>query len=87
MPEKTTLARFTQNARHDMHESQLEFAEHCGICVKTLSEIELGNANPTLEVIQKIAAYIGVAPYAMLMAESQVNGGTFDENSLPSVSP
>lgn len=87
MPEKTIRARFTQNARHNLRESQLEFADHCGICVKTLSEIELGNANPTLEVIQKIAAYIGAAPYEMLMPEPDRNGETDDEDSLYTVSP
>ena len=61
--------------------------EHCSICVKTLSEIELGNANPILEVMQKIAAYIGAAPYEMLMPEPDRNGETDNEDSLHTVSP
>ena len=75
MPEMTALSVHIQKARHAMNETQLEFAEHCGICVKTLSDIELAIANPTLKVIQRIAAYIGVPAAEMLRIEPEEKAG------------
>lgn len=57
MPEKTALANYTIHYRHDKKESQFEFACNCGISKETLSLIERCEANPSLETMQKIAAY------------------------------
>lgn len=59
MPEKTALANYTIRYRQENKESQFDFADHCGISKDTLSLIERCEANPTLETIQKIAAYTG----------------------------
>lgn len=59
MPEKTALANYTIDYRQKNKESQFYFAYNCGISKDTLSLIERCEANPTLETIQKIAAYTG----------------------------
>lgn len=40
-----------------MQQTQFEFASNCGISIETLSLIERQKTNPTLETMQKIAAY------------------------------
>ena len=45
--------------RQKNQESQFEFAANIGICVEELSKLERKIANPSLETLQKIAAYTG----------------------------
>ena len=59
MPEKIALVDYTTTYRHEHNESQISFALNCGISTEYLSLIEREKANPSLEVIQKIAAYTG----------------------------
>ncbi len=66
MPEKTTLAEFTLKDRQERKESQFTYACNCGISKEFLSLIERGKANPSLEMIQNIAAYAGVTVSEML---------------------
>ena len=40
-----------------MHESQMEFAAHCGISTEALSLLEREQSDPKLSTIQKVAAY------------------------------
>ena len=57
MPEAKALAQKSKELRREMHESQIEFAYHCGISTETLSLIEREKADPRLSTVQKIAAY------------------------------
>lgn len=40
--------------------TQAEFAQHRGISVQSLKQIEAGTANPTVETLQKISAIFGL---------------------------
>lgn len=57
MPENKALADAVKLLRKSLHQNQFEFASNCGISIETLSLIERQKTNPTLETIQKIAAY------------------------------
>ena len=59
VPEKKYLADNLIKYRKENHLSQYEMAEECGISKETLSLIERESINPTLETLQKCAAYIG----------------------------
>lgn len=49
-----------------MGESQIEFAENCGLSIFTISKIECGTGNPRIETLQRIAAYTGETVYDLL---------------------
>ncbi len=66
MPENETLAQKIKQVRKNMHETQFEFASNCGISIETLSLIERQKTNPTLETIQKIAAYTNLSVAELL---------------------
>ncbi len=66
MPERAALAEFICDARHKLKQSQFEFAMNCGISPDNLSLIEREKANPSLETMQKIAAYTGATVAEML---------------------
>ena len=57
MPENAALAQKIKYLRKIMQQTQFEFASNCGISIETLSLIERQKTNPTLETMQKIAAY------------------------------
>ena len=71
MPEKTALAEFVADNRHGMGESQFAYAFNCGISKETLSKIECGKANPSLGILQNIAAYAGVTVAEMLTVKER----------------
>ena len=54
-----------------MDENQLEFSEHCGINVETLSLIEREKSAVRLSTAQKIAAYTGLAVSQLFAVEDQ----------------
>lgn len=58
MPEKEALARNIKWIRMRMHESQMDFAAHCGISTEELSLLERQRTDPKLSTIQKVAAYV-----------------------------
>lgn len=58
--EEGVLARKVKEVRQKMGQSQEVFAAGAGISVEYLSKIERGEANPSLDILQKIAAYSGV---------------------------
>lgn len=66
MPELEALSKHVKKFRTEYNESQEEFAENCGISTETLSLIEREKGNPTLETLQKIAAYTGITVANML---------------------
>lgn len=57
MPEKEILSKNLVNYRKAHHLSQFEMAEECGISKEALSLMERQAVNPTLETLQKVAAY------------------------------
>lgn len=59
MTELENLARNIKSIRMELEESQMEFAFNCGISTETVSLLERMKANPSLETLQKIAAYTG----------------------------
>ena len=61
MPEYEILAINIKKIRHLIGETQIEFAENCGISVEELSLVERGKADVKLSTIQKLAAYSGVS--------------------------
>ena len=48
--------------------SQAEFGERCGFYQTSLSRIERGRANPTLNAIEVIANALGVTVFEMFAA-------------------
>lgn len=59
MTELENLAKNIKSIRMESEESQMEFAFNCGISTETVSLLERMKANPSLETLQKIAAYTG----------------------------
>lgn len=59
MAELENLAVNIRALRKELGESQMEFGFNCGISMETISLLERMKVNPTLETIQKIAAYTG----------------------------
>lgn len=59
MAELENLAVNIRSLRKKLGESQMEFGFNCGISMETISLLERMKVNPTLETIQKIAAYTG----------------------------
>lgn len=66
MPELAVLSKHVKEYRDKCNESQEDFAENCGISKETLGLIERAKGNPTLETLQKIAAYTGTTVADML---------------------
>lgn len=66
--EEEVLARRVREIRQEMGGTQEVFAAGAGISVEYLSKIERGEANPSLDILQKIAAYSGVT-VAQLFSE------------------
>lgn len=59
MPEKTALAKHIREERLALKLSQMDFAADCGLSTETIGLIERERENPSLETLQKIAAYLG----------------------------
>lgn len=70
-PEFEALAKRVKAIRKLMDENQIEFAEHCGINVETLSLIEREQSDVRLSTTQKIAAYAGITVSQLLAVEEQ----------------
>ena len=59
MPETHALAISVRNERKTLGETQEEFAEHCGLSAKTISNIENEREIAKLRTMQSIASYLG----------------------------
>lgn len=70
-PEFEALAKRVKAIRKAMDENQLEFSEHCGINVETLSLIEREKSDVRLSTAQKIAAYTGLTVSQLFAVEDQ----------------
>ena len=55
-----TLGKAIQQRRKALKITQSHFAELAGISVNSLYKIERGEANPTLDLIEKIAGVLGL---------------------------
>lgn len=71
MPEKKILSENIRAIRKKAHLSQFEFAEDCGISKDTLSLIERGKYNPSVELLQMIASYCGVTVSELLQSDNE----------------
>lgn len=61
--------RFGANVRRLRREaghSQETFADLAGVARSYMSEVEVGGHNPTLRVVERIAAALGVPPSTLL---------------------
>lgn len=72
-PEFEALSKRVKEIRKAMNENQIEFAEHCGLNVATLSRIECEKDDVRLSTAQKIAAYTGLTVSQLLEVENQDN--------------
>ena len=70
-PEFEALAQRVKAIRKAMSENQIEFAEHCGLNVETLSRIECQKDDVRLSTAQKIAAYTGLTVSQLFAVEDQ----------------
>ena len=59
MPETRALASNVRNERKALGETQEEFAEHCGLSAKTISNIENEREIAKMGTMQSIASYLG----------------------------
>lgn len=62
----TTIGVNVRMSRLELGWSQERLAFTSGVCVRTVSAVECGNANPTADVIEAIAWALGV-PAAWLV--------------------
>jgi len=54
------IGQALQERRHHMHITQKQLADMADIGINTLYKIETGQANPTIESLQKIADVLGM---------------------------
>ncbi len=66
LTETTALSRYVITKRRMLGETQEDFAENCGLSVELISLIERGQANPRMDTLAKIAAYLNVSISEML---------------------
>ena len=71
MPEKKILSENIKALRKRYELSQFEFAEECGINKDTLGRIEREEYNPSLELLQLIAAYSGLTVSELLSKKDE----------------
>ena len=69
MPEREALAKYLKEFRKINKETQFEFAANVGISIEELSLIEREIANPSLDTLQKIAAYTGSTVSELLQVD------------------
>ena len=53
--------------------SQMKLAEMCNTSTSYIGEIEIGKKFPSVEMIQRIASALDVAPYKLFMTEEDFN--------------
>ena len=69
MNEELALKNFVKNYRIAHNQSQEDFAAGCGTSLGFVSQVERGIANPTLDMMKGMAAYMGTTVSAMLNTE------------------
>ncbi|MDR2766941.1 MAG: helix-turn-helix domain-containing protein [Treponema sp.] len=61
--------------------SQMKLAELCNTDVSYIGQIEIGRRFPSMEMIEKIAGALKLAPYRLFMTESGVAYGETDKTA------
>jgi len=59
----------TLRRRHGL--SQHDLAERAGVSRSTVARVELGESNPDLDTLGKLATALGVSPRALFVAEGE----------------
>jgi y4mF family transcriptional regulator len=54
------LGRLLKNRRNELSINQIDLSEISGVALHTISDIESGKGNPTLQVINKICDILGM---------------------------
>ena len=57
--------------RQEHKMSKAQFARECGVSEGFLRRLECGEANPTLDMIEKLAKFVGMTPAAFLFPPHQ----------------
>ena len=57
----------------------MKLAEMCNTATSYIGEIEIGRRFPSLKLIEKISAVLGVEPYRFFIGEININQGELDE--------
>lgn len=71
MPEIRAMAARVKAYRKIKEKTQFEMAVESGISMETLSLIERERANPSLETMQKISAYMGIPVSELLNVDGE----------------
>lgn len=82
----TTLRKiFAENVKFYRKQSKLtqaQLAEKCGIATNYLGEIEQEKKFPSVEVIEAIAAELGIPEYILFIRESEISQSAQNAISL-----
>ena len=57
---KEEIGRYIAERRDTLNVSQMRIAESCGVSVHTLSNLETGNGNVTLDTLLKVTGVLGL---------------------------
>ena len=71
MPEIAAWSERIKAFRYINHESQAEFAANVGVSEDEISLIECGRANPRLDTLQKLAAYMNITVSDLLLTKER----------------
>ena len=69
---RATFIKNLKTHRSKLKISQMKLAELCETSTSYIGEIEIGKKFPSIEMIQKIASAVQVAPYKLFMTESDI---------------
>lgn len=69
---RATFIKNLKIYRNRLKISQMKLAELCETSTSYIGEIEIGKKFPSIEMIQKIAAALQIAPYQLFMTESDI---------------
>lgn len=69
---RATFIKNLKTYRSKLKISQMKLAELCETSTSYIGEIEIGKKFPSIEMIQKIASAVQVAPYQLFMTESDI---------------
>lgn len=69
---RATFIKNLKIYRNRLKISQMKLAELSETSTSYIGEIEIGKKFPSIEMIQKIAAALQIAPYQLFMTESDI---------------
>ncbi len=68
---QTIVGNNIKRARLQLHLSQTQLSELCGLSASFLGEIEAGKKFPSPENLERIATVLGLKPYQLLYEEEE----------------